>query len=428
MKSIKKASLFFLLCLVISVSGIFGFRSYKKARYTQKKYLIRETNCSLLDEKKFLAKLEQPPPAWMEEQIEEDFQDFSNGISQERVDETFIQLKKNYPSPLFVRYRILNNQLYRYYPEGELISLSDNGTERALKALLHFKRFKDLDFILTYEDGIPFPHMPDKFFHTASKDLQAPILACAKIKKTPYVVLIPDWRSIADWWNKDVKAILEKMPKKTWREKQPYAVWRGGLTKNIRIKLCEISTQSPDYLDAKLVEDPARHESIKHLIGNRFNFEDFLNYKYLPNVTGTMASSPALQWRLLSNSVTLQQETDEIQWFYRALKPYVHYVPVKHDLSDLIEKIEWSQSHDDLCKQIADNSTEFVLNNLMTEDIYLYFYLVLNRYSSLQNLSKDLEQETLKDPRWAKIQSRKTQRKKAKAEDMKGYNSSFTPF
>jgi hypothetical protein len=141
-----------------------------------------------------------------------------------------------------------------------------------------------------------------------------------------------------------------------------------------------------------------------------------------------MASSPALQWRLLSNSVTLHQVTDEVQWFYRALKPYVHYVPVKDDLSDLLEQIQWSKDHDNLCQEIADNATEFVLNNLMTEDIYLYFNLVLNRYSSLQNLPKDLELETLKDPRWAKIQSRKAQRKKAKAEDMTGYNRSFTPF
>ncbi len=422
MKLLKKASLLFLLCLMVSI----GYRNYKKERYTQKKHLIRETNFSLLNEKKFLSKIKQPPPAWMEEQLNEDFQDFSNGISKEQVDATFLHLKKNYPNPYYVRYRILNNQLYRYFPEGELISLSDNGTERALKALLHFKRFKDLDFILTYEDGIPFPHTPDKFFHTPTKDLQAPILACATIKKTPYVILIPDWRSIADWWAKDVKAILAIQ--KPWHEKQPFATWRGSYTKDIRIKLCEISSQFPDLLDAKLVENPARHESIKHLIGNRLSFEDFLNYKYLPNVTGTMASSPALQWRLLSNSVTLHQVTDEIQWFYRALKPYVHYVPVKHDLSDLLEQIQWSKNHDDLCKQIADNATDFALNNLMTEDIYLYFYLVLNRYSSHQQLSKELKQETLKDPRWAKIQSRKDQRKKAKSEGMTGYNRSFTPF
>lgn len=400
-----------------------GYRSYKKERYTQKKYLIRETNYPLLNEEKFLSKLEKIPPAWMEEQLGEDFQDFSNGISKEQVDSTFLQLKKNYPHPYYVRYRILNNQLYRYFPEGELISLSDNGTERALKTLLHFKRFKDLDFILTYEDGIPSPNTPDQFFHTPAKALQAPILAGAKTKQTPYVILIPDWRSIADWWASDVKTILALQ--KPWHEKQPFAVWRGGLTKDIRIKLCEISLESPDLLDAKLVDDSV---SLKHLIGNRFSFEEFLNYKYLPNVNGVIAAYPAFQWRLLSNSVTLHQVTDEIQWFYRALKPYVHYVPVKHDLSDLVEQIQWSKNHDDLCKQIADNATEFVLNNLMTEDIYLYFYLVLSRYSSLQHLPKELEQETLKDPCWAKIQSRKAQRKKAKAEGMTKYQPSFTPF
>ncbi len=28
-------------------------------------------------------------------------------------------------------------------------------------------------------------------------------------------------------------------------------------------------------------------------------------------------------------------------WFSHLLKPYIHYVPVKSDLSDLIEKIQW---------------------------------------------------------------------------------------
>ncbi|HEX2579110.1 MAG TPA: hypothetical protein VHK67_01740, partial [Rhabdochlamydiaceae bacterium] len=86
----------------------------------------------MLNEKKFQTKLSLPPPSWMTEQLDEDFQDFSSGISQKQIDATFLQLKKNYPSPLFIRYRILNNQLYRYYPEGELISLVDNSMERAL--------------------------------------------------------------------------------------------------------------------------------------------------------------------------------------------------------------------------------------------------------------------------------------------------------
>ncbi|MBU6446766.1 MAG: hypothetical protein KGQ49_05140, partial [Verrucomicrobia bacterium] len=58
--------------------------------------------------------------------------------------------------------------------------------------------------------------------------------------------------------------------------------------------------------------------------------------KYQPYVDGYMTASPALQWRLLSNCVTFKPETNEIQWFTMAIKPYVHYVPLKSDLSDLL--------------------------------------------------------------------------------------------
>ncbi len=432
-KSWKKISIIISLCLIIPFSSFLGFRSYKKA-VDQKNYLQHETMISLLDEKKFLTKLQEHPPTWMKEQIAEDFQEFNEkGISKAQVDETFIQLKKNYPHPYYIRYRILNNQLYRYYPTGELISLSGNGTERAIKTLLHYKRFKDMDFILTFEDGIPLAHTPHGFFHTPSKDLQAPLLVSAKLKNTPYTVLIPDWRSISKWWASDLKTILSKMPEKPWHMKRSFAVWRGTLTKNIRLKLCEISKAHPDYLDAKIngVEDPILKDKLQTqgLLGNRVSWEEFLDCKYLPIMDGVMCASPALQWRLLSNSLTLKQESDEIQWFYRALQPYIHYLPIKNDLSDTIEKLQWAQAHDDLCKQIADNSTDFVLKNLMPEDIYLYFYLVLDRYSSLQNLSKkELEREVSKDPRWVNIHFRKELKKKAKSQHMKGYTSSFSPF
>lgn len=417
-----------LLCLVLSL-GSLSYRHFKKTRAAQRKYLQHETWISLLDEKKFLSKLHQHPPSWMKEQIAEDFQDFEKGISKTQVDATFLKLKKNYPHPYYIRYRIINNELYRYFPAGERISLSDNGTERALKTLLHYRRFKDLDFILVYEDGIPLPHMPEGFFHTPSKDLQAPLLISAKVKNTPYLVLIPDWRSVSDWWPRDLKTILSK--DKSWHQKRAFALWRGTLTKNIRVKLCEISLQHPNILDAKLneIDDPQLKNQFQDLLGTRVPFEALLDCKYLPMTDGVMCASPALQWRLLSNSVTLKQESNEIQWFYRALKPYVHYVPIQNDLSDLISQLEWAQSHDSLCEQIATQSTTFALNNLMLEDVYLYFSLVLDRYSSLQNLSRtELQQETSQDPRWVNIQSRQALKKKARSQGMEWYLDSFSPF
>ena len=53
---------------------------------------------------------------------------------------------------------------------------------------------------------------------------------------------------------------------------------------------------------------------------------------------------PAL---LAGNSVVLKQESDYYEHFYKAMKPWVHYVPLDRTLSDLEDKLEWLKSHDE---------------------------------------------------------------------------------
>lgn len=49
---------------------------------------------------------------------------------------------------------------------------------------------------------------------------------------------------------------------------------------------------------------------------------------------------------------------------------------------------------------IADRSYTFARDHLMMEDVFLYFYLVLKEYASLQTLdAKQLRKETLAHPR-----------------------------
>jgi hypothetical protein len=47
------------------------------------------------------------------------------------------------------------------------------------------------------------------------------------------------------------------------------------------------------------------------------------------------------------------------QWYYDRLSPWEHFVPVKSDLSDLIEKIDWARSNDVRAKEIATAGQAF---------------------------------------------------------------------
>lgn len=46
----------------------------------------------------------------------------------------------------------------------------------------------------------------------------------------------------------------------------------------------------------------------------------------------------------------------DLMWYFPLLQPWVDHVPVKEDLSDLAEKIDWCRSHDEECKAIAQRA------------------------------------------------------------------------
>jgi hypothetical protein len=91
---------------------------------------------------------------------------------------------------------------------------------------------------------------------------------------------------------------------------------------------------------------------------------------------------------MLSNSVLVKQESKKIQWYYSALKPYVNYVPLKHDLTDIFKQITWMKEHDDKLKEISINAQNFASNNLMPEHIDAHVVILLNEYSKLQKDTK----------------------------------------
>jgi len=64
-----------------------------------------------------------------------------------------------------------------------------------------------------------------------------------------------------------------------------------------------------------------------------------VHYKYL------VSDGWTVPWILATNCVLLKQETLKVEWFDYALKPYVHYYPVKGDLSNLLEVIDYLEKH-----------------------------------------------------------------------------------
>jgi len=132
-----------------------------------------------------------------------------------------------------------------------------------------------------------------------------------------------------------------------------------------RVELVRLSKNYPEKVDAMLTyfsngkEDIERYKSIgleNHLTHKRFTITEHVNFKYLISVDGWTAAWMRVPWILATNSVLLKQESLKVEWFDYALKPYVHYYPVRRDLSDLLDAIDYLEKHQELAQEIVRNA------------------------------------------------------------------------
>jgi len=86
-----------------------------------------------------------------------------------------------------------------------------------------------------------------------------------------------------------------------------------------------------------------------------------LAYKYLINIDGNACTYSPMAFILYSQSLLLKPRSDNIQWYYHKLQPYVHYLPVAEDFSDLEAKYFWAQSHQSEDRTMANNAHNLAL-------------------------------------------------------------------
>lgn len=99
-------------------------------------------------------------------------------------------------------------------------------------------------------------------------------------------------------------------------------------------------------------------------------------YKYQLNIDGTVAAY-RLPYLLASNAMVIKQESPFYEYFYKQLKPMQHYVPVKRDLSNLVDQIRWANRNDDAARKISQQAQEFVNANLTPDKVLCYHVTLL---------------------------------------------------
>ncbi|KAL0985529.1 hypothetical protein UPYG_G00158110 [Umbra pygmaea] len=170
-----------------------------------------------------------------------------------------------------------------------------------------------------------------------------------------------------------------------WREKNTTAFWRGRDSRKERLELVKLARAHPDMVDAAFTNFFffKHDESLYGPLVKHVSFFDFFKYKYQINIDGTVAAY-RLPYLLAGNSVVLKQDSAYYEHFYNELRPWEHYIPVRADLADLLEKIQWSRQHDEEARKIALAGQQFARNHLMGDSIFCYSYKLFQEYAKLQ--------------------------------------------
>jgi hypothetical protein len=183
-----------------------------------------------------------------------------------------------------------------------------------------------------------------------------------------------------------------------WNEKRPIAVFRGGSTgcgvtinTNVRLKAAYLSSLQPVDEKGEILLDlgitnwnlrPRKLKGEKYLqtidikslpfgLAKYMSPQEQNQYKYLLNLDGHV-SAYRLSLELTTGSCVLLPASKYKLWYRDMLKPYVHYVPVNEDLSNLVDIVKWCKKNDNKCQEIAKNAQEFAKKYLTKNGILDY--------------------------------------------------------
>ena len=96
-----------------------------------------------------------------------------------------------------------------------------------------------------------------------------------------------------------------------------------------------------------------------------------------------VAASFRFKYLFLCKSLVLHVGEEWIEFFYTAMKPWVHYIPVSVDLSNVKDLLKFARENDEIVQKIANRGHDFIANHLRMEDVQDYWLKILKRYGKL---------------------------------------------
>jgi hypothetical protein len=154
----------------------------------------------------------------------------------------------------------------------------------------------------------------------------------------------------------------------------PYKIskvgWIGNTgTHPLRKKLLEIGMSRPDLFDIMDMKWlPSTNTTLQSTTYLSLS-ELVSTYQMLIDIEG-VGYSGRVKYLLWSHRPLLLVNRPHKEFFFQYLTPWVHYIPVKRNLSDLIRKTEWCINNYERSLQIAENAFQFSKTYLTRQACY----------------------------------------------------------
>ena len=190
------------------------------------------------------------------------------------------------------------------------------------------------------------------------------------------------------------------------RTRRNVVVWRGaatdrgrlfnkdGTSSAVRAKAVELSSRRAELLDARFSgrnDDLQLREEDRARVRARGWGADgsgFLTWRQLLRFRATLVLDgntvpDRLPFLMFSQLAILKQESSLREAWYDQLVPYVHYIPVRADLSDLEAQIEWALNDTTRLHSIATNGARLAMRWLSRRAQLCHWSSMLRELSKL---------------------------------------------
>lgn len=173
-------------------------------------------------------------------------------------------------------------------------------------------------------------------------------VAATRAMREVYDQLIPRWKSVI--WTAEAEREAEEKQRQVGEGEVviPWANMKFAAAMHVGVKTA--TSEIPYYQEFEEHGIPASGEGM--------SLETLARYKYHIDTGGGGGTtwSGTIE-KLGLPGLLFHHSTPMKDYLHEKMVKWVHYVPIKEDLSDLKEKFDWAESHPELAKQISDNAT-----------------------------------------------------------------------